>query len=154
MATSLQPSTTSTSEQAIDEFQIRAGIVLPSEYRAFLLRTNGGRCVGAARFRSLREDSELSEVDTFLGVSENSHESLEQNISNVADLLPTGLIPVAYDGGGNYLLLDCARGSSSFGSVYFSTLEGLDELGGAAREDLTLVASSFGELLAQIGLLL
>jgi hypothetical protein len=151
MTTSLEPSALKVSEQDVTAAEERLRIKLPADYRSFVLRTNGGRCKGDARFRHLSLDQELSEVDTFLGISGMSHRSLEQNYSGIADLLPAGVLPIAYDGGGNYLLIDCKAGQT-YGWVFFSTLEHLNELDGAIRDDLIPVARNFEDLLRKIDL--
>lgn len=151
MTTSLDPSDVTASEERLNELEEHLGVRFPADYRSFLLRTNGGRCTGNARFRHLHLDQELSEIDTFLGISDVSHRSVEKSYSVIADLLPTGVLPIAYDGGGNYLLLDCEPGQT-YGWVFFSTLEHLDELGGARRDELAPVAQTFQDVLRQIDL--
>jgi hypothetical protein len=139
------------SRELVEEFERRHGIEFPSDYRDFLLKTNGGRCSGGAVFRSYASREELSAINTLLGLSSVPHESLDHNYSNVVDLLPSDVFPIGYDSGGNYLLLDCGVGAS-YGAVYFSTLEHLDELETANRTDLNLVAKSFTGLLEDAGL--
>jgi hypothetical protein len=53
---------------------------------------------------------------------------------------------VAYDGGGNWLLLDCGADRASNGKVYFLDLEAADE-DVPSKDDLIVVARSFSNLL-------
>ena len=145
MALTLSPRPVATPRD-VSDFVERNELVLPEDYRKFLLTVNGGRCLTGGVFRSLQTHEKVSRVATVLGLSGPDYENLETNLGDLTGRIPAASLPVAYDGGGNLLLLDCSQDQASNGKVYFLDLEAT---GGDVprKEDLTLVALSFGNLL-------
>jgi SMI1 / KNR4 family (SUKH-1) len=145
MALTLRPRPVA-SPRDVSDFATRTGFHLPDDYRTFLLTVNGGRCLAGGVFRNLQTNEKVSRVGTVLGLSGPDYENLEINLGDLAGRIPDALLPVAYDGGGNWLLLDCSRDQASNGKVYFLDLEAAN--GDVPRkEDLTVVARSFSNLL-------
>lgn len=133
-------------EADVAEFEKSNSICLPQDYRNFIIEKNGGRVLSGGVFREKSTRAKLSRLDRLLGLSSVDHESLARNLSDLVDRIPPELLPIAYDGGGNWLLLDCSRELTS-GGIYFLDLERADGSNPPQREQLPLVASSFSELM-------
>jgi hypothetical protein len=133
-------------EGDVAEFERSNSICLPQDYRNFIIEKNGGRILCGGVFREKSTQAKLSRLDRLLGLSSIDHESLARNLSDLVDRIPPEFLPIAYDGGGNWLLLDCSRELTG-GGVYFLDLERADDSNPPQREQLPLVASSFSELM-------
>jgi hypothetical protein len=93
-------------EALILEFESRAKLSLPLEYREFLLSANGG--IGRIGETYL----ELWSVDTIL--TSNTE-------SGMAEFAP-GLLAIGANGGGEAVVMDFRGGAPSFGAIPFSDL--------------------------------
>jgi hypothetical protein len=82
----------------IRDFERRQKIVLPSKYRDFLLKTNGGH-----PHKPLFPGCY---VETMFSITRRSRDaSIEEDIAIMADALPPDLIPIGYANGGDRICL-------------------------------------------------
>jgi cell wall assembly regulator SMI1 len=135
----------------IAAFERRIGLQLPEDYRRYLAAKNGGNCYSDGTFREAGTGEEISSVNIVLGLRDDPDYDIEQALSGMSERMPAQLLPICYDDGGNYLLLDCS--DARRGMVYFLSLEAADEDDegeSPALESLTVVARSFSELLEQL----
>ena len=86
-------------------------------------------------------------MNTFIGISRVDYESIEINRHALTDRILLELLPVAYDSGGNWWLLDCSD-EQTRGAVYFVDLENAVEDEPPSRADMLFIAAKFGELIA------
>jgi len=143
--------TTQASPTDIADFERRVGLKLPEDYRNFLAANNGGECHSDGTFREAGTNEEISSVNIVLGLRDDPDYDIEQALSGMRERMPASLLPICYDDGGNYLLLDCS--DERRGTVYFLSLEAADEDEEGeppALESLTVIARSFSELQAQL----
>jgi hypothetical protein len=137
-----------TSPEAIAEFETRRGVLLPAEYKAFLLTSNGGMptpdvCeVPGWHGRG-------SEVGSFYGIHEGPKtKRLDWACEVHEERIPGDLIPIAYDANGNEICLGW-RGERK-GKIYFWDHEDEIDENGCFRQDyrnVFLVANSLQEFL-------
>lgn len=143
--------TTQAKPSEIADFEQRIGLRLPEDYRQFLSANNGGECRSDGTFREAATGEEISSVNIVLGLRDDPDYDIEQALSGMSERMPAELLPICYDDGGSYLLLDCS--DERRGMVYFLSLEAADEDEEGeppALESLTVIARSFSELLAQL----
>jgi hypothetical protein len=117
------------------------GTVLPEDYRAFLVATNGGRPAREEVALGGTEGSTL--LHTFYGLHAGpEHARLDTNLQWLNGRIPTGLLPIAGDQVGNVFCLGLF--GSSRGMVFFwdHELEGT-----SPSAELPAVARCFAEFL-------
>jgi SMI1 / KNR4 family (SUKH-1) len=133
-----------TSADTIQRLEARAGISLPSDYKAFLLESNGGH-PNPDEFVVPGWLGESSAVHRLLGIHDGPNGNLETYIVRYRDRLQRGFIPIGIDPGGNLLTLSLE--GANRGSIYFWDHE--DELDdeGLSRTDM----SNMFELATNIG---
>ena len=133
-------------EKKIAAFETRLGFALPTPYREFLLRSNGGIPNPDVSFPFI-EDGEPTEsvIDTFYMLKKNDDdmnldEALEMFVE--AGRMPQHFLPVASDQFGNQLCLSLA--SNDLGVVYFWNQEREPDDGSQANsENISKVATHF-----------
>jgi len=121
----------------------RLGVLLPQAYRGFLLAHNGGKPKPNA-FQT--RDGTGSSIDWFLGIHSGPHDNFEGYFINykvTRRALPTNLIPIGHDPGGNLICLS-VQGEDT-GAVYFWDHE--KETSPPTYANLHLIADSFEGLL-------
>ncbi len=109
--------------QAISRLEDHLGFELPADYRAFLLRTNGGRPYPEDTFNdeqgTLAKGSTMSE---FLSVE---HEDITSTIAQerlaFEDRVPADLLPIGFDMGGSLVCIGI--GPENYGQVFFWAME-------------------------------
>jgi hypothetical protein len=111
------------SEAEIDKAEIAIGVKFPSDYRSFLLRTNGGR-PSPDEFDILWEPDRSSlgwrrsMVDWFLSIYDGQYSNLvEYNTVDFRNRIPRDTIATAYDPGGNLILMGV--GDDNNGKIFF-----------------------------------
>jgi hypothetical protein len=147
MSLRLRQPSRAASEDGVVLLEEALDVTFPAAYRAFLLETNGGRVVSGGACRAISDNEKITRVDHFLGVSEVDFESLLVCTQGLEGRIDPGLVAVAYDGGGNLILLNCS--GKQRGQVFFADLETLDEEQPATAESLTCLAESFTDFLAR-----
>ena len=104
-------------EEAIGQFEERAGYLLPDAYRAFVLAVNGGD--PSPSFFTYTQTGpravvEWTWVSSFLRFRVSSADdkwgTLQESMRRKSGLVPHGFLPVAYLPGHAMLLLDCRPG--------------------------------------------
>ncbi len=86
-----------------------------------------------------------------MSVEKGGHSNFESYFHRYRERMPSNLIPIAYDPGGNLVCLS-TKGKDE-GSVYFWDHENEAAVAGAPQpyyDNLRLVASSFGAFLASL----
>jgi len=105
-----------TSPDAIAEFEARRGMLLPAEYKVFLLDSNGGMPIPDV-FEVPGWHGQASELLIFYGIHEDPGYSLDSACESYDERVPADLIPIATDSGGNNICLGW-KGERN-GKVYF-----------------------------------
>jgi hypothetical protein len=136
-----------TSPEAITEFEARRGVLLPADYKAFLLKSNGGMptpyvCeVPGWHGRG-------SELGVFYGIHDDPDYQLDGACETYEERVPPDLIPIANDANGNNICIGW-KGKRE-GKIYFWDHEDeLDENGDFVQDyrNVFLVANSLQEFL-------
>ncbi len=96
-----------------------------------------------------RDKSQGSMVDFFLGLDVTKWDDLERDCENYKDRMPKNFIPIAYDPGGNRIVIGVS--GQDTGKIYFwdHEMEANDD----EQPDMSnmhLVADSFEEFLAEL----
>ena len=137
-----------TSREAIAEFEARRGVLLPAEYKAFLLESNGGMPIPDV-FEVPGWHGHGNAVMFFYGIHEGEKvDRLDRACQVYDERIPADLIPIAYDANGNKLCIGW-KGKRK-GKIYFWDHEDeLDENGDFVQDyrNVFLVANSLQEFL-------
>lgn len=138
----------------IKRFEKQRGVTLPDDYRAFLLKSNGGYPDVDVAF-SFREggrpsDSVLSQFYPLDKGSEDSNLDEVYEMFVEAGRMPPNLVPIGDDAFGNQICLSVA--GKDAGAVYFWDHEREPD---PARKpvvfrNLSLIADSFSDFLASL----
>jgi len=129
------------SEEQIRALEHELGVHLPSDYRSFLLETNGG-IPSPERFAVPGLGEEMT-VETFFGLHDGpTHTSLRHHMREWKALLPDCL-PIGYEQGGNPLCLKL-RGDGA-GEVRLWDLQADELLGKVSPATFYLLGRSFRE---------
>lgn len=134
------------SSEILDQLEIELGLPLPVEYRRFLLLHNGGRPAPNV-FQT--KNGSLEMVDWFLGLHEGEHDSLRKYVNCYKSRLPSGLLPIAHDAGGNLICISVS--TENKGWIYFwdHEKEAL-ERETPTYDNITLVAESLKDFLLML----
>lgn len=137
--------------EEVDRVEKKVGLTFPNEYREHLLKHNGGQC-SPNSFSFLENGTEsMSCIDWFLAIYDGEYDSLEKyiDIYKTHDKrLPSHILPIAHDPGGNLICISC--GSSDRGSIYFWDHEKEVNYSTSRDDDysnLLLIAGSFNGFL-------
>ena len=143
------------SEQSVALTEIKAveaklGFSFPEQYQKFLLTHNGGRPTPDV-FRFVREGSSYSEsmVDWFLAIHTRDFNDFETyfDIYKIDQVrLPTELVPIASDPGGNLICISV--NGENLGAVYFWDHD--IEEDPPSYANVRLIANSFDEFLGAL----
>jgi len=133
-------------EEDIARAEDRMGRSVPLAYRNFLLAHNGGRPQPDG-FRAYGKNGELEDgsyVKWFFGINTGEYySSLEDKLATYRRRMPSNLLPIASDPGGNVVCLS-ANGPDA-GSVYFWHHE--FETQPPTYDNVWFVAPSFDEFI-------
>lgn len=109
------------SELEVRRFEREHDVVLPSDYRAFLLRHNGGRPIPADFMLTLENEPLHWRVHFFFGLNDPEESCcLRWNYAITSATRPAGTLPIAGDEAGNMLYLrwdEPDQGSVHFGAT-------------------------------------
>ncbi|MBN9565604.1 MAG: SMI1/KNR4 family protein [Alphaproteobacteria bacterium] len=123
---------------------------LPSSYRDFLLRYNGGIPVNDT-FYFKKDPSSGSIVQLFLGVTPEKHANLLGHLRTYQGRILDTMFPIAYDPSGNLILLVVKGPDREKVFFWDHELEADSEWGQEPNySNLTLVADSFEEFVANL----
>lgn len=87
-------------EKEVELFEEKHGIIIPKQYRQFLLKYNGGE-TPETTFKIGKESSNIS---AFLGLGDAEYNF--QNVMELTSLLKRHFLPIAYDLWGNYIVIN------------------------------------------------
>ncbi len=137
-----------TSPEAIVEFEARRGVLLPLEYKQFLLKSNGG-WPNPNVFEVPGWHGQGNSLMSFYGIHEGEKvDRLDQACKVYDERIPANLIPIAEDANGNAICIGWT--GERKGKIYFWDHEDeIDEDGCLRYNDCTvfLVANSLQEFL-------
>lgn len=142
MQASINGSRISVSEHDLSDLESSLDVVLPKDYRRFLLQHNGG-VPQPRRFVIPGCDGEAL-VDVFLGIRTSN--DIADWVEELDDDLPAGFLPIGFDPGGNALLLDTTDGA---GKVYYWD-SGRHFATSSDLENTYPIASSFTDFLGSL----
>ncbi|MEP3278567.1 MAG: SMI1/KNR4 family protein [Stappiaceae bacterium] len=129
------------------KFEKSIGIELPEKYREFLSTYNGGQPDPNAFL--YKDKSQGSLVDYFLGLDVAGRANLERYYHRYKDRIPGRFIPIAYDPGGNLIVIGTAGETN--GQIFFWDHEmEAEEDEQPDMSNMHLVADSFEEFLAEL----
>jgi len=122
---------------------------IPDDYKEFLLQHNGGR--PQKYYFSFKLNSKVTKgyLDWFLGIHKKMNENIYQYIKMYKNRIPSDLIPIGHDPGGNLICLKIK--GDNVGSIYFWDHENEVEEGEKPNyNNLSLVSKSFSEFLTKL----
>ncbi|MBN2572387.1 MAG: SMI1/KNR4 family protein [Ignavibacteriales bacterium] len=127
----------------LEAFEKRINIQLPSEYREFILKHNGGKPVSNS-FNFIDFDGKESNslVHYFFSIhNEKSFDNLELTYEYYIneDRIPSYMLPIASDPFGNYICISTKE--ENYGKIYFCDHE-MD-----TNDNLCFISNSFNEFL-------
>jgi cell wall assembly regulator SMI1 len=137
------------SEEDLIRIEQHLGQSLPAEYRRSLLSHNGGR--PEPHFFHIRGKNGNTDSDgwlsLFLGVNTGAyHSDLERTMHTFRERMPTNLIPIARDPGGNLICLSTT--GTDAGAVYFwNHEEEASEGEPPTYDNVYFIANGFDEFL-------
>jgi hypothetical protein len=135
-------------EKVLEALEQVWGFKLPSSYRTFILKYNGGVPINDT-FYFKNDLSRGALIQIFLGVTPEKNANLLKHLQTYQGRIPNAMFPIAYDPGGNLILL-AVKGPDR-GKIFFWDHENevdsdLDEV--PRYSNLTLIADSFNEFLS------
>jgi hypothetical protein len=117
----IEESQGSLSEVELTDLERKLSIILPEQYRQFLLHFNGGRpSPSVFRFKKASGKYSDSMVDWFLSIYDGEYDNFESYFETYKlrhERLPADLVPIAHDPGGNLICI--AVTGVGIGAVYF-----------------------------------
>ncbi|MBK9266104.1 MAG: SMI1/KNR4 family protein [Polyangiaceae bacterium] len=137
-----------TSPEAITQFEARRGVLLPLDYKQFLLKSNGGYPTPNV-FEVPEWHGQGNSVMSFYGIHDGSKgKRLDRACEVYDERIPADLIPIADDANGNAICIGW-KGERE-GKIYFWDHEDeLDEDGDFVKDyrNVFVVANSLQEFL-------
>jgi hypothetical protein len=143
-----ETSATATTDLIIDEFEKSRNIRLPSLYRTFLKDTNGG--IPDRRIYPITGmiDNPYGGIQCFFGFNkEIETDNIDSNYDFYVGGFPHGIVPIAANGGGDYVCLDLRNGNDR---VAFWDKRHFWGTGEWRESDLYHVANTFENFLAAL----
>jgi hypothetical protein len=143
-----------TSSSALIALEEKLAAKLPSAYREFLLRSNGGRPVECCiDFDAPKLRCEGDTVNFFFEISEGSTYDIEHMMESFGSHIPQGMIFIGTSPGGNYFLLSLRP--HSYGQVFykdhdFEDFLEFDEAINQLPESIVKIAATFDEFLERL----
>lgn len=151
--------TVNSSGEKIDVFDLKRleeslGLVLPEDYKEFLLGFNGGVPVESYvdfEANSLKVPGE--EVKRFYGVGVKPTNDIEHKCRTIGGYIPEGFIYIANTHGGNFFLISLRN--ENYGHVFYKDheiedVEDYDPMSGRLPDSIIEVAPSFGDFLEML----
>ena len=121
----------------INNLENRLGIKIPTRYKEFLLKHNGGQILPNHFYYTDSKDCNLTvSVDNLFGIDEKEPSfDLAHKYIVLSEYIPKGLLPIADDGVGNIICMGIDR--SNEGMIYMWWRE--------EKEFVDLIAKGFDE---------
>ena len=134
------------SPERINALEKRCSIVLPEDYRTFLVNTNGGKPV-ERKFAFIENGRQThSGVNCFFADCENQMNGLDSILKIYAGRIPDSFFPIATDSFGNLILMSCRNNDRN--TIYFWDHE--KENDPPSLANMIPVANSFSEFIEQL----
>jgi SMI1 / KNR4 family (SUKH-1) len=138
----------STTDAQIREFERTRQIALPAAYRNFLKATDGGVPDRRTFPIAGMKDNPFGGIQCFFGLNSPTEvNTLVWNYDLYAGGFPRGIVPIAGNGGGDYVCLDLRDGQDR---VVFWNFRHYWGTGQWRDTDLYHVANTFDEFLASL----
>jgi len=102
--------------EEIEKFEQNNAITLPSEYKSFLLKYNGGYPMQSNFYIHGSNGDFESILNIFYGIGD-MYDNLQKNIDFLDELFEVGFIPIADDPGGNQICICISE--KNFGEIRF-----------------------------------
>jgi SMI1 / KNR4 family (SUKH-1) len=141
-------SATITTDLIIDEFEQSRAVRLPTLYRTFLKKTNGG--IPDRRIYPITgmHNNPYGGIQCFFGFRKQIEvDTLSWNYDLYAGSFPHGIVPIAGNGGGDYVCLDLRGGRARVAFWNFRHFWGTGEW---RESDLYPISDSFEQFLASL----
>ncbi len=140
-------------EQDLASFEQRVSRRIPTPYRQFLLRQNGGYPDPSDFVIKGRDGTPdlMGTVEQFLGIGlEDEYAEIERYLTLYKDRIPADLFPIAQDPGGNVIVM--ATKDPEAGKIYFWDHEEEAEEGEPpTRQNIYPVADTLQDFLQALG---
>lgn len=135
-------------ESDVKALEKEIGGRFPEDYRAFIIRNNGGTPIPNVfgfydKARSMEDESG---VDRFLSIGINEYFSVERHLTVYSDRIPDDFIPVARDSGGGLVLVKLKGGGVYFWDHEFEADDGEQ----ASEYNVYPVSGSFDDFLSSL----
>jgi hypothetical protein len=129
--------------QELETFEETFNLILPNDYKNFLLCHNGGKTV-RRRFET-KDKTITSSIMLFLPLSKETENNLEYYYEkyNIGKIIPSNFIPLGVDPADSLICLSI--NGEDQGTVYFCDLDYIEEDNGLKQEFIKLVSQSFSE---------
>ncbi len=126
------------------EFEAKAGVHLPNDYKDFLLQYNGGKPIPSFFWIISREDG--SSVYQFYGLySESNPISINTFKGDVNYGIPDSMLPIGDDGTGNFICIGIS--AENIGNIYFLDHDKHSYHNPNSLDGTTKLADSFNDFL-------
>ena len=131
-------------KSSIEAFELNIGLTFPGSYISFLLDNNGG--TPEPNCFTSKDGQEGSCVDQFLGLNVDEYCNLEIYYEDYKDRIPKGFLPIAFDPGGNLVIMKINNGGED-GGIYFWDHENEAEGFEPDMSNTSLISESLGDFL-------
>ncbi|WP_242225336.1 SMI1/KNR4 family protein [Bacillus cereus group sp. BfR-BA-01380] len=131
-------------EQDMKDFEMKCNVLLPDDYKNFLLLNNGGK-TDRRRFTICNNKGATitSSIMLFFPLSQETENNLEEMYSlyNRGNIVPNNFLPIGIDPADSLICL--AIEGKDAGYVYFCDLDYFEEDNELREEYIILMAKSF-----------
>lgn len=140
-----------TTMEQIAAFENKYKLLLPTNYKSFLLDNNGGKTV-KRRFDTT-DETITSSIMLFLPLSQEEEQSLEQyHVKyNLGGIVPSNLLPIGIDPAESLICISLHE--EDVGSVYLCDMNYYHEDNELKNEHIKLIAKSFHGFLTSLYIL-
>ncbi len=125
----------------VEDVELKLGYELPSEYRIFLQKTNGG----IPKPDAVKHEGEYWDYVAYFYAVRNGlyADDLFRNLEEYREMVPSHYLPIGESPGGNLYCLSLKN--KDFGAVYFWDHDEANYDGEPWEENMTLLAKSLSE---------
>lgn len=130
-----------TTMEQITAFENMYKLVLPTDYKSFLIDNNGGETV-KRRFDTM-DETITSSIMLFLPLSQEEEQNLEQHYIkyNLSGIVPSYLLPIGIDPAESLICISLH--DEDIGSVYLCDMNYFHEDNELKNENIKLISKSF-----------
>ena len=138
-------------EEELKDLEMNLGVTLPGDYRRFLLQCGGGQPANTV-FQQRDKQGKLVRailVNVFLGNSPVSGADLFSRHAVLSDRIPSDCLPIASNGGSDYLCLGIK--GNNYGKVFMWWKDGEADIGAKpTHKNIEFIADSFDEIASNL----